>query len=118
LTSHFLLACSGVEFEAGSTEPHLALAFGFADKLSREADTRGEVRITLHLQYNVVDDVVHGCWWRQELRKRLRHGCAHDEKGLRDDTGAVLANPETKLEHELTRVRPGTNRAGGLRGAR
>jgi hypothetical protein len=67
--SHFLLACSGIELEASSSEPHLALALGFADKLSGEADTRGEVRIAFHLQYNVVDNVVHGCWWRQELRK-------------------------------------------------
>lgn len=69
LNSHLLTACSSVEFEAGSSEPHLTLTLGFANKLSGEADARGKVRVSFHLQDDVVNNVVHGCWGRQELRE-------------------------------------------------
>jgi hypothetical protein len=60
---------SNFEFESGCSQPHLSLAFGFADDLGGKTKTRRKMGVAFHLKNDIVDDIVHGGGWRKKLRE-------------------------------------------------
>jgi hypothetical protein len=58
---------SDFELESDCPQPHLSLAFSFANDLSGKTKTRGKMSVAFHFKNDIVDDIVHGSRRRKEL---------------------------------------------------
>ena len=73
---------SSIKFQPRSPQPHLSLPLRLTDQLGGKPYARREMRISIYLQDDVADDIVHGRGRGEELGEGLSHGGAHYEEGL------------------------------------